>query len=126
MFFLEKYIRTKQAELGIRRLLMRGLLRYQQMVIKKSLRFERWNVVLGTRCWLSVCLMDLSLFRAAPFHFYLSLRSSLFMYLKKIVDSYNSWPQRALNYTALIGLENGRENLSDNNAGAETWALLRK
>lgn len=101
----------------IRRFVMRGLLRYQQTVIKKSLRFERWNVVLHGHemlvCGECFCLMDLS--RAAPFHFLSFSLSPLiscafFMY-RNSVDSYNSWPQRALNYTALIGLENIRENL---------------
>jgi hypothetical protein len=70
------------------------------------------------------CLFDgsLSLFRAAPFHFLSFSPLVSFYVLKKIVDSYNSWPQRALNYTALIGLE----NLSSVNImlhGAETFGL---
>lgn len=112
--------------MGIRRLLMRGLLRYQQMVIKKSLRFERWNVVLGTRCWLSVCLMDLSLSCGSiPFFIFLSPLVSFYV-LKKIVDSYNSWPQRALNYTALIGLENLSVNIMLHGALRLLGSLLRK
>jgi hypothetical protein len=68
---------------------MRGLLRYQQMVIKKSLQVQEVECCSWARdaIWLSVCLMDLFSFVRLHSIFYLSfpLVSRAFLCIERLL-----------------------------------------